>query len=72
MRTRNRERALEIRFRFRRIPLARHQRDFPGHAMDIGLEPSFLCCFHHRHRFINTARSIIEFADLRVSPGQIG
>jgi hypothetical protein len=38
---RNRERALETRFRFRRIRLWRQQRDFAGHAMDLGLPQSF-------------------------------
>ena len=57
---RDRECVLEIRFRFRRIRLRRLQRDFAGDAMDLGLAPSFLCCFRRRYRFANAAPSIIE------------
>ena len=43
--TRNRERALEIRLRFRRIRLRRLERDFACNATDLGLEPSFFGCY---------------------------
>ena len=41
LRTRNRERPLEIRFRFRRISLGRLERDFAGDAIDLGLATTF-------------------------------
>ena len=69
--TRNRERTLEIRFRFRRIRLRRLERDFPGDAIDLGLAPPFLGCFHRRHRFANAAPSVIELAEVRIGPRQI-
>ena len=69
--TRNRERTLEIGFRFSRIRLGRHQRDFSGHAMDLGLAPPFLGCFHRRHRFADAAPSVIELAEFRIGSRQI-
>ena len=68
---RDRERALEIRFRFRRIRLGRLQRDFAGNAIDLGLAPSFLGCFDRRHRFANAAPSVIELAEFRMGSRQI-
>src|SRR5208282_6272725 len=65
LRARNRERALEIRVRFRRIRLGRLKRDFPGHAMDLGLEPPFLGCFDNGNSFADAARSVIELAEVR-------
>ena len=43
---RDRECALEVAFRFRRIRLRRLERDFSRNAIDLGLEPFFLGCFH--------------------------
>ena len=42
----------------------RHQRDFAGDAIDLGLAPPFLGCFHRRHRFANAAPSVIELAEV--------
>ena len=47
------------------------QRDFPGNAIDLGLAPSFLGCFHRRHRFANAAPSVIELAEFRIGSRQI-
>ena len=66
LRTRNGERALEIRFRFRRIPLWRQQRDFAGYAMDIGFVPPFFGCFRRRYSFTSAAQSVIELAEFGV------
>jgi hypothetical protein len=44
LRTRDRERPFETGFGFCQIPLWRHQGDFAGDAMDLGLVPCFLCC----------------------------
>ena len=49
----------------------RLQRDFAGDAMDLGLEPRFLGCFHRRHRFANAAPSVIELAEFRIGTRQI-
>ena len=49
----------------------RLQRDFAGHAMDLGLAPCFLGCFDRRHRFANAAPSVIELAEFRIGPRQI-
>src|SRR5262249_44337637 len=62
--TRNRQRVLEIRFRFRRIRLWRQQRDLPGHAMDLGLPLSVFACFHCCDRFTNATPGVIELAKL--------
>jgi len=61
--TRNRERTLEITFRFRGIALWRLERNFAGDAVDLGLEPPFLSYFHIRYRFANAAPSIIKLAE---------
>src|ERR1700730_18197617 len=58
--TGNRERALEIGFRRRRIRLGYKQRDFPGYSMEIGLTPAFLGCFRPCNRFAYAAPRIIE------------
>ena len=39
--TSNRKRTLEIRFRFRRIWLRRHEREVAGYSMEVRLEPTF-------------------------------
>ena len=43
----------------------------PADAMDLGLAPPFLGCFHRRHRFANAAPSVIELAEFRIGPRQI-
>ena len=48
--TRNRERALEIGFRFRRVRLRRLECNFTGDSMDLGFAPPFLGCFNRRRR----------------------
>ena len=48
----------------------RHQRDFAGHAMDLGLAPSFLGCFHCGHRLADAAPSVIELAEFRIGPAK--
>ena len=63
---RNRERTREIRFGFRQVPLARHERDFTRHVMDVGFEPPFFGFFHHRHRFANAPLSIIKLTELGI------
>jgi hypothetical protein len=67
----HRERTLEIDLRFRRVGFWRHQRDFSGNAMDLGLAPRFLGCVHRRHRFADAAPSVIELTEFRVGPRQI-
>jgi hypothetical protein len=51
----NRERSFEMRFRFRRIRLARQQHNFPGHAMDVGVAPAFLGCLARCDRFADVS-----------------
>src|SRR5712672_2861480 len=53
--TRDFERPLETGFTFCQIPLWRHQGDFAGDAMDVGLVPLFLCRFDRRDCFANVA-----------------
>jgi hypothetical protein len=52
--TSDRERVLEVRFRLRCIRLGRQQREFSGHAIDLGLAPPFFSSFllppSSRHR----------------------
>src|SRR5262249_27248971 len=69
--TRDRERALEIRLRFDRVWLWRFERDFAGHAMDFGLAPPLLRCFHRAHRITNTAPGIVELTEFCISFRQI-
>jgi hypothetical protein len=64
-------RALEILFRFRRVRLRRLQCDVPGNAIDISQVPSFLSCFDRAHRFVDTAPSVVELAELRIGLGQM-
>jgi len=47
---RHRKRTLEIGFRFCRVRLLRHQRNFPSHSVDFGLVHRFLGSFDARHR----------------------
>ena len=67
---RNRERLLETSFGFCRIRLWRHQGDFTGDAINLGLVPSFLCHFDRRYCFANVAQGIIELAKLPRGPCQ--
>src|SRR5262249_40593209 len=67
----DRQRALEIHLRFGRIRLWRLERDFPGHPMDIGLEPRFPGCFDYGHRLVNAAPSVIELANFSMSARQV-
>src|SRR5262249_10069246 len=62
LRPRNRERALEILFSFRHIRLRQQQRDFPGNAIGLSLEPPFLGCFHSSDCFTDAAHSVIELS----------
>src|SRR5262249_32008373 len=64
---RNRERALEILFRSRRIRLRRESCDFPGNAIARGLAPSLLGRFPCGPRFADAARGVIELTDFCVS-----
>jgi hypothetical protein len=56
------KRALEIRFPLRNIWLRRHQRDFPGHAKDIGLEPPVVGCFYGGSGGL-LARGLVDLGD---------
>jgi hypothetical protein len=58
------DRALAIRFRFRRIRLRRLECDFTGDTIEFGLESSFLCCFYRCHGFADATPSRIELAKL--------
>src|SRR6202011_2667776 len=69
LRARDPERALEIRFRFRRIGLGRQQRDFSGGSVDLRLPQLFLGCFHRGYRFANAAPSVLEISYVRIGPG---
>jgi hypothetical protein len=62
---RNRERTLEIRFRFRR--LRRLERHFTSNAIDLSLEPLFLGCSYDRHRFADAPPGVIEFTEFGMS-----
>ena len=64
------ERTLEMRFRFRRIRLGRHQRDFTGDAIDLGLEPRFFGSFHCCHRFANAVPRVVEPAEVPMGSRQ--
>ena len=70
LRARDGERALKIRFRFRRVRLWRFKRDFAGYALDFGLKPPFLGCFRRRHRFAEAAPGVIEFSEVRIGQSQ--
>jgi hypothetical protein len=54
--TRNCKCMLEIGFRFRRIRLGRHQRDFASRAIDLGFAPPFLACFDRLQQRRSTPR----------------
>ena len=69
--TRNRERALEVRFRFRRIRLAATSARFRRLCDGPRPRTTFLGCFHRRHRFANAAPSVIELAEFRMGRRQI-
>src|SRR5262245_49243294 len=61
------ERTLETRLRFGRIRHRWQQSDFAGRAIDLGLVPTFLGCFHRGHRIANTGPDIIELTEFRIS-----
>src|SRR5262249_26121380 len=65
------ESAFEIFFRFRDIPLGRKQGNFARRAVDLGLPPPFLRCFHRSDRFADAPQSIIEFSEIRMKQSQI-
>ena len=54
------ERALEIRFRFRRIRLGRHKCDFADDAIGLSLASPLLGGFNNLHRIVNAVQSIIR------------
>src|ERR1700676_891360 len=60
--SRNSQGMLEIRLRFRHVPLRRLERDFTGNAMGLSLAPPFLGCLHRRHCLADAAPGIIELA----------
>ena len=53
--------ALEIRFRFRRIRLWRHQRDLASGPIEFRFVARFLSCFHRRQPLANTSAPIGEW-----------
>src|SRR5271169_3683600 len=71
LRTGDRKCTLEIRFRFRRIWLRRHEREVAGYSMEVRLEPPFIGCFRQSHRFVDAAPSRIVLSQLRMGPRQI-
>jgi hypothetical protein len=64
-------RTLEIRLRFGHIRGWRLERDLTGNAINLGLAPPFLGCFHHRHRIANRLPGIIKLTEFRISSRQI-
>jgi hypothetical protein len=62
----DRERTLKVGFSLRGIPLRRHQGDFAGYAMDLGLAPLLPGCLHQIRRFVDAAPSLIELAEIRI------
>ena len=68
---RNFERPVEIRFCFRDVGLRFQLRNFPGHAIDLGLTQSFAVRFYSGHRFTNAAPSVIQSAEFGVGGRQI-
>ena len=69
--TRDRERTLEIRFRFCRIRLGRLEGDFAGNAMHLSLALFFLRPFYFRHRVVNATPSIFRLAKFRIGHCQM-
>ena len=65
------ERALEIRFRFRRIRLGRHKCDFADDAIGLSLASPLLGGFNNLHRIVNAVQSVIR-VKFCISPRQIG
>ena len=53
-------------FRFGRTPLGRHQRDFAGYAIDLGLKPSFIGCSHRGNCFVDGVPSFIDLAKVGI------
>ena len=71
LRPRNRERTLEIRFRFLRIRLRRLERDFAGDAIDLSFLPSLFRFFDRLDCFADKAPSVSELAEFATSPRQV-
>src|SRR5262249_25809983 len=67
----NRESALKIPFRLRRVRLRRLQGDFAGNTMNFGLVPSFLAHLDRRHRFTNTSLGIGELTEFSIRSRQM-
>ena len=67
--TRDFERPLETGFGFCGIRLWRHQGDFAGDAMKLGLVPFFLGDFRRRHRFADGPRADIFIPALATRSG---
>ena len=42
----------------------------PYQVGGVRFEPSFLACFHCRHRFANAVPSTVKFAEVRIGPRQ--
>ncbi len=61
---------LEMRLRFRRVLLGRHQLDFAGRSVDLRLAPFFLGCLHQIHRFADASPRLLELPKLRMGAGQ--
>jgi hypothetical protein len=58
----NRERTLQMSFRFRRIRLGKLERDFPSCAIDLGLAPPSFGRLQRCDSFANAAPSLIDAA----------
>ena len=69
--TRDRERAIKIRFCFFWIRRERLECDFPGNAMHLGLAPFFLRPFYFLYRVVNATPSIVKLAKFRISHCQM-
>ena len=65
------EGALEMLFCFFRIRRGRLERDFPGNAINFGLQPFFLRPFYFVYRVVNATPSIVRLAKFRVSHCQM-
>ena len=69
--TRDRERTLEIRFRFRRIRFRRLSSAIsPAIRLTSASHHLSSGCFNSRHRFANAAPSVIELTEFRIRAGQ--
>ena len=59
--SRNRKRAIEIRFGFCDVAFRRLKRDLASNSIDLGLKASFLCCFYQSDCFGDAVHSFDEF-----------